>query len=73
MYRVYCFELAKENQCKAEEILHKYHVNNVIDVKHMEQSQRSGVTIVRYWLTCVCSDEIEFIANELKANGVVLF
>ena len=70
---VYCIELAKENQEKADEILRKYYVNNDIDIKHLEHSRRSGVTTVQYWMTCTCSDDLEVIAKELKDNGIELF
>lgn len=73
MFRVYCIELAKENQDKADKILHKYYVNSDIDVKYMMQSCRSGMTTVQYWLTCVCEDDLEAIANELNADGIELF
>lgn len=73
MFRVYCMEVAKENQDKVEAVLHKYYVSGFIDVKHMEQSRRGDLTTVQYWLTCLCSDDIEVIANELKAEGIELF
>lgn len=73
MYRVYCIELARENQDKADEILHKYDANGDIDIKSLSHSRRSGVTMVQYWFTCTCSDDIETIANELKSNGIELF
>ena len=73
MFRVYCMEVARENQDKVEAILHKYYVNGDIDVKHMEQSRRGGLTTVQYWLTCVCSDDLDIIAKELRDSGVELF
>ena len=73
MFRVYCIELAKEDQDKAEKILHKHYVNNDIDIKHMEQSYRNHVTTIQYWLTCTVSDDLEGIANELKDAGVEVF
>lgn len=73
MFRVYCIELARENQDKADAILHKYYMANDIDVKHMEHSRRNGMITVQYWFTCTCSEDIEVIVNELKENGIELF
>ena len=73
MYRVYCIELAEVNRDTADEIMHKYYVNGDIDVKHLGFSRRSGLDTVQYWFTCTCSEDVEVIANELKANGIELF
>ena len=70
---VYCIELAKENRDKADAILHKYYVNNDIDIKHLEYSRRGDLTTVQYWMTCTCSEDLEVIAKELRDNGIELF
>ena len=70
---VYCIELAKEDQAKAEPILHKYYTNGNIDIKNMEHSRRNYTATVQYWITCICSSDIEIIASELEASGIELF
>jgi hypothetical protein len=73
MFRVYCIELAKTDQDKAEKILHKHCVDDEIDIKHMEQSYRYRIATVQYWLTCTVSDDLESIVNELKDAGIEVF
>ena len=73
MFRVYCIELARENRDKADDIMHKYYVNNDIDVKSLNYSYRGKVETVQYWFTCTCDEDIETIAKELKENGIELF
>jgi hypothetical protein len=73
MYRVYCIELARENQDKADAIMHKYYVDGDIDVKHLENSRRNGMITVQYWFTCVCDDIVDHIARILKESGIELF
>lgn len=72
-FRVYCIELAEENQERASAILNKHCVNGDIDVRHLEFSRRGGMDTVQYWLTCTCSEDLEVIANELKENGIEVF
>ena len=73
MFRVYCIELARENRDKADAILHKYYINGDIDVKYLSPSSRDRKPTVQYWLTCVCSEDLDKIAKELKDNGIELF
>lgn len=73
MYRIYCIEMAKKDEDKADSILEKYCANNDIDIKYLDHSRRNGIDTVQYWFTCTISDDIEVIVNELKANGIDVF
>lgn len=71
--RLYCIEVPKVYQDKADAILHKYYTAGDIDVKQLEYRTHGVTSTVRYWLSCICSDDIDTIRNELKDNGLHLF
>lgn len=69
-FNVYCIEVSESNQDKAEKIMGKYCDNGYIDVKSLNPSRRNGISTVQYWFTCICDEELDAMADELRENGI---